>query len=511
MEDPVSFPLLSEDDSCDIFLPSIDDRFNDLFDQLVNSNNHKKEDSDFQVPENIDSLFGITERSNGCDSPNAGARHTPRPPQPWRDGLWCLQRSAASSRQVNKMTAPSTAAVSGFELLSLEGLADTPSKAGRSQIPLALSTPPPTPVRTTKQKFITTPKTIRRREKTPNARSATWHSSKMMRQTQSHRYADWAPKVERISSQLALDDLQASLSSSRQTTELETPSMMAHEEDYNSYATPSQHNYSSQTYSIPVAEMHYQPRQFTAHPGYMSREPSQFLQGNPWTSPTIDYSVQQSTIVPVPSETYQDSSWWTTPETYHCSSDTIPLAAPKPQRTHSLVQSQPRHHHYEASSSNSSSSSTNMTGLGISFDEHQLTPLGSTTINPFYSANEDVSPRTSPTTPRRYIASSPSESPPVSHTHSLASSSHRSRVRRKASSTATTPKTPGAGGGVAFVNLGPGDSERILTGVAPSGSSKTKARREQEARDRKRKMNEMALRAVKQAGGDVKALKAVMA
>jgi len=45
-----------------------------------------------------------------------------------------------------------------------------------------------------------------------------------------------------------------------------------------------------------------------------------------------------------------------------------------------------------------------------------------------------------------------------------------------------------------------------LTGVAPSGSSKTKARREKEAAEKARKIGELAKRAVLQAGGDPKAL-----
>jgi hypothetical protein len=63
---------------------------------------------------------------------------------------------------------------------------------------------------------------------------------------------------------------------------------------------------------------------------------------------------------------------------------------------------------------------------------------------------------------------------------------------------------------VSFVNFTPNDSQKILTGVAPSGSSKTKARREQEARDRRRKLSEAALNAVRKAGGDVEALEAVL-
>ena len=59
---------------------------------------------------------------------------------------------------------------------------------------------------------------------------------------------------------------------------------------------------------------------------------------------------------------------------------------------------------------------------------------------------------------------------------------------------------------VGFVNYTPSDSARILTGVAPSGSSKTKARREKEAADRRRRLSQAAARAVMEAGGDVAAL-----
>lgn len=59
------------------------------------------------------------------------------------------------------------------------------------------------------------------------------------------------------------------------------------------------------------------------------------------------------------------------------------------------------------------------------------------------------------------------------------------------------------GGGVGFVNFTPDDSRKILTGVAPSGSSKTKARREKEAQEKRRKLSEAARRAVVEAGGDI--------
>lgn len=80
-------------------------------------------------------------------------------------------------------------------------------------------------------------------------------------------------------------------------------------------------------------------------------------------------------------------------------------------------------------------------------------------------------------------------------------------------------RTPGGSGStkgsnkslsVSFVNFTPSDSRKILTGVAPSGSSKTKARREQEARDRRRKLSEAAMMAIRNAGGDIDSLEAIL-
>jgi hypothetical protein len=73
-----------------------------------------------------------------------------------------------------------------------------------------------------------------------------------------------------------------------------------------------------------------------------------------------------------------------------------------------------------------------------------------------------------------------------------------------------TPKTstgPGPAGAIDFVNFTPKDRAKLLSDVAPSGSSKTRARREQEARDKRRRLSEAAVRAVRRAaqaaGADV--------
>ena len=73
-----------------------------------------------------------------------------------------------------------------------------------------------------------------------------------------------------------------------------------------------------------------------------------------------------------------------------------------------------------------------------------------------------------------------------------------------------SPKCTGSGFDN-FVNFTAHDSDRILTGVAPSGSSKTKARREQEASEKKRKLSLAAMRAIREAGGDVHAVEMLKA
>lgn len=88
---------------------------------------------------------------------------------------------------------------------------------------------------------------------------------------------------------------------------------------------------------------------------------------------------------------------------------------------------------------------------------------------------------------------------------SSSSSSSSSRSKREHGHGQKTPK----GTVVAvsdFVNFTPKDSNKILTGVAPSGSSKTKARREREAAEKTRRLGQAAVRAVREAGGSIDTL-----
>ena len=63
------------------------------------------------------------------------------------------------------------------------------------------------------------------------------------------------------------------------------------------------------------------------------------------------------------------------------------------------------------------------------------------------------------------------------------------------------------GASTGFLNYTQDDKQKILGGVAPSGSSKTKARREFEASEERRKLKLAAIKAIEVAGGDSQALK----
>ncbi|TIA56993.1 hypothetical protein D6C77_06520 [Aureobasidium pullulans] len=80
------------------------------------------------------------------------------------------------------------------------------------------------------------------------------------------------------------------------------------------------------------------------------------------------------------------------------------------------------------------------------------------------------------------------------------SSSSKPHSRKSSSDHKPSNRGSKAGG---FVNYTPSDSDKLLSGVAPSGSSKTKARREREQAERWRRFSQAAVKAVAEAGGEI--------
>ena len=120
------------------------------------------------------------------------------------------------------------------------------------------------------------------------------------------------------------------------------------------------------------------------------------------------------------------------------------------------------------------------------------------------SSNSGDSFRRYPSLPPTWPCSPPPSLRSKSPTRSLSKQRGRPKSNRRKRSTSVLRSTAS----LDFVNYTPNDSHKILTSVAPSGSSKTKARREQEALDVKKKLTVIAEQAVMDAGGDVEQLRA---
>jgi len=114
-----------------------------------------------------------------------------------------------------------------------------------------------------------------------------------------------------------------------------------------------------------------------------------------------------------------------------------------------------------------------------------------------------LSPGVNQFRPQSPSSPSSSRSPsPVSPSRSR----RRPKHSRRKSSVGTLKSAKSASS--VFVNYTPRDREKIVNSVAPSGSSKTKARREQEASEKRRKMSLAAEKVVQEAGGDIEKLRA---
>lgn len=266
-----------------------------------------------------------------------------------------------------------------------------------------------------------------------------------------------------------------------------------------------------------------------------------------WSGPTIETGHEAGyNYEPQPRmmEAGQNEAWWSSPPitSHHSAASSYGqqqeeyyprLAAPSPQRpVHQLISSSSHHLQsgglmiqypsddtHASKSDHNPSSTASLSATAASFSPTSayppLPPLKSHTYHEVFSP-------TSPfTTPRRGNHPSPDRSASISPTNTTRSTRQTSPTRSsrrksmgnpkasgvsKTPRTPRTPKTPGGGFEMSFVNMTAADSAKLLNDVAPSGSSKTRARREQEARDKRRRLSEAAVRAVRRAGGDVKAL-----
>ncbi|KAL8835220.1 MAG: hypothetical protein Q9170_003416 [Blastenia crenularia] len=166
------------------------------------------------------------------------------------------------------------------------------------------------------------------------------------------------------------------------------------------------------------------------------------------------------------------------------------------------------HHSSAEFSVENSETTTDIANAFMGVDPNAGYLVGSQEMLPF-----DFNPNGYPPSPEIHPCPPfPPEQSPSRRTSSPSAQLSPTRNRRRSKSTqrrksAGNLKSAKSSLAMDFVNFTPSDSKRILTGVAPSGSSKTKARREQEANEKKRKLSLAVLKAVEEAGGDPEPLR----
>jgi hypothetical protein len=322
--------------------------------------------------------------------------------------------------------------------------------------------------------------------------------------------------------------------SNYQLTPLSSPALDANSARNNSSGSHFQYshlNHSTDTMASTYMTHHLNSSN-AALSALQSPPPSHGLQMSAWgppdASPGLDFGSfpASSEFSAAANGAHKAEGWWSGPAPVTVTSE----QPPSPGNTNANAYSNAR------AAQDMSFTTASVAGLGISCDSASFSSFGQNLSAPRGAESYDMASYSSmyaPETPGipigtvpanpRSSSRSPSSSPqprftrrrhPVnSHTYGsqpmpihssrTPSSSHRRKSSSNSSTQSRAASQSAASGGGGFVNFTPSDSRKILTGVAPSGSSKTKARREKEAADKRRKLSQAAVRAVVEAGGDL--------
>ncbi|KAJ5679614.1 hypothetical protein N7462_007858 [Penicillium macrosclerotiorum] len=523
-----------------MFAQPFDHSFNDLFNQYVNMDSSGADGKDTSFSTDFDQLFPLDSLSSDCGdlSPTVSTskRHH-QSPQPWTKD-WSLQDSSVSEQVAFQDTvhpsAISDRGLNNFEVSSRPTITQTLSSGHPSASP---STPPATPQRKANKSALVTPKSIRHRD--PHERRALLRkqsSSPSLMRSSIHKgrmaYPEaWAQRIQNFT--LASSDDRLPLSPPPSDVLIQHESMSADTTALNhprdSAEMPPQYDarlfHQSPAVSMPspsATALARNQQQYMSHPSssaltnssppsaddiFSSSHSSDPQSISSWQSDALCTSLSFT-----PDLQGHDAQWWSPMPSRVAQQQTnyqTMVNSPAPQRSMQSVGSQDMMH------------GGLMIQLDPSFDMSGDSSLSSNMLST--NNQKFVAPFTAPHL--HNTSRSPSLSPkagtsPKDTRNGIAKGTHRRTHSRKLSGqsmtgpkpakSSTSPRGSNKSVSVSFVNFTANDSQKILTGVAPSGSSKTKARREQEARDRRRKLSEAALLAVRNAGGDVEALEAVL-
>ena len=512
--------FLSSDKGLDFNTPP-DDPFNDPFDRFVS---HDSSSSSDNVTEPIDfDLFGLPSDENKAYSgsyiadqpasnfvqPRVGRLHrSPHIAFPLsRSSEPVLQRRHHGLTHYDRPIA----AISGTELLSLEG--KLPHQIPSTQQRPPVSGAPALPLRR-KPKF--TPESLRfsNHRVSKSITSNSGDSPTMIRPSQYSRQEtpEWTNRFEQISLRTPSFDLPLSSKAStsiprRQDSSPPLPQSSFHnarQVDLNRNIDLTQ-DYSVNQKSEPD---HIAPSlAFSAnstcehtsrHGGHVQTTEPHSLPSALWTQTPSGQDDFDFTISPHDLQQDWSQDVLKTTGTYYANS--------------SGIQSAPALSHADSGFSNEGLLA-HCNPFGQFITENPSEDYLISGVDPFQMPTNNLCQSSLAAIPSAQRASTPSShsssacpSPPQSAKQTPKTRKRSKSSRRKLSAEAL--KSPKSAGALGFVNFTPNDSQKILTGVAPSGSSKTKARRELEAIERKRRLSMAAEKAVRDAGGDPEKLRA---
>ncbi|KAJ5476626.1 hypothetical protein N7475_002355 [Penicillium sp. IBT 31633x] len=518
-----------------MFAQPYDHSFNDLFNQYVNMETSAADgNKDSTLSGEFDQLFPLDSLSSDCGdiSPTVSTLKRHQSPQPW-SAEWPLQDDRASVDHFDFHNTVHPSAVSDLGLNNFEVSSRPTATHGLSTSP---STPPATPRRKLTQSALVTPKSIRHRS--PNERRSHLRkqsfSPSVVRSSNLSKgrmaYPEtWTQRIQNFNIHASEERLPLSPPPSDVLIQHETmPTEQIMSQPRDSAEMHAQYDarlfHQSPAVSMPSPNTPMAARQNQQYIGHSSS--STLTNSSPSSADDIFSTshssdpqslsswhsdpLHASSLSFTPDLQAQDAQWWSPMPSRVAQQQAHYLASPTPVRMQNV----------------GSQNDMMQGGLMIQFN-----PSYDMSADPSFSSSNMLPANTqkfeTPFTSRlHHISRSPSlsphsgTSPKDPRNGSISKPTHRRTHSRKLSGQSTdSPKPAKASGSsrganksvsVSFVNFTAHDSKKILTGVAPSGSSKTKARREQEARDRRRKLSEAALRAVRSAGGDVEALEAVL-
>lgn len=529
-----------------MFAPAFDHSFNDLFNQYVNTDPSAGGDGnkDTSFTGDFDQFFSVDSLSSDCGELSPSG-------QTWRKDAWAIQQDSINESQLHRArpfhnTVQPSEVVSDFGAVSIE---ETSPPEALTLLSTSSSSPPTTPSRKTHSRSAPiTPKNPRKRELndrgtllrkqsySPNLmRTAHLQRSKMAYQE------GWASRLQRFNNQMRGAEQRLPLSPPPSDILVQNESMRrdsgihlnASSENLLRDATDLSSQYGAAMYANKTQQQqHGYINQNTSTPPpvddiFQTPPSSDSQQLHAWHADAL-----ASTLQFTPDLHGHDGHWWTSPLPTRVSQATNQNSYLVSSLAHKSPMNHPIQQHdllqgglmidfgptFDLGSN--SDGFTNAAALHSSSSPHIPTTSHQETTfahHPYMAApqqqhfleTQSRSPSMSPTnttSPKTRAALKNNQR----RTHARKMSSHSATAPRPANTKLSTPAKSKSASNVSFVNFTPNDSKKILTGVAPSGSSKTKARREQEARDKRRKLSEAALMAVRKAGGDVEALEAVL-